>query len=394
MQSLQELYRIGFGPSSSHTIGVGLGAMSFAKQFPQADEFSVVLYGSLADTGIGHGTDRVLRETLAPKKVEITFDHKNKNIKHANTFCITAFKLGKELKKEFFYSLGGGAIRNESGSIRPVSLYNLSTFDGIKKWCISNNKRVCEFVFETEDVKEFLQTVWTQMKQTIENGLNAEGELPGGLRVNREAKELYMNAHKIQGNYENSVVSAYAFACAEENAGGGRIVTAPTCGACGVLPAVLKWAQETHEYSDDQMVEALATAGIVGNLIKTNASISGAECGCQAEIGTACCMAAAGYAELLGYDTVIIERAAEIAMEHFLGLTCDPISGLVQIPCIERNAIAARRAIDAVRLAVSVSDKRKISFDLVVDIMYETGIAIHDNFRETSKGGLAKLYSA
>jgi L-serine dehydratase len=232
------------------------------------------------------------------------------------------------------------------------------------------------------------------MKSAIAAGVKAKGVLPGGLGVERKANVLYRKHHIDESaeTRENRLVCAYAFAVSEENAGGGTIVTAPTCGACGVLPAVLKYMQERRKFTDDEIIRALATAGVIGNLIKTNASISGAECGCQAEIGSACCMAAAALGELYGMELFQIEYAAEIAMEHHLGLTCDPIGGLVQIPCIERNADAAMRAINAVSLANFLSDSRKISFDLVVRTMYETGKDMSRRYRETSEGGLANLY--
>ena len=233
------------------------------------------------------------------------------------------------------------------------------------------------------------------MKNAISEGLQAEGILPGGLNVQRKAKFLYEQDPKVNepGLLEFQRIAAYAYAVAEQNADNGTIVTAPTCGACGVVPAVLKYAQDTKGYTDEQIIRALGTAGIIGSLTKRNASISGAECGCQAEVGTACSMAAAALAELYQQDLDQVEYAAEVAMEHHLGLTCDPICGLVQIPCIERNAVAAVRAMNACNLSYFLTGSRNISYDMVCRAMKETGVNLNHRFRETSEGGLAKLYN-
>ena len=256
--------------------------------------------------------------------------------------------------------------------------------------------RLYDYVFACEGagIREYLAEVWTTMKAAIERGVTAQGILPGGLDVERRAKILFSGhaPEESAETREHRIVCSYAFAVSEENAAGGTIVTTPTCGACGVLPAVLKYAQERWGYTDEEILCALATAGLIGNLIKTNASISGAECGCQAEIGSACCMATAALSELRKLTLGQIEYAAEVAMEHHLGLTCDPICGLVQIPCIERNAVAAMRAINASSLSYFLTDSRKISFDLVVQTMYETGKDLRRPYRETAEGGLAKLY--
>ena len=264
--------------------------------------------------------------------------------------------------------------------------------------CKSRNIRLSDYVFEHEDsdFRSFLSNVWQTMCAAIREGLTHTGTLPGGLGVERKAQHLFNQRHIDESpqTRENRVVCAYAFAVSEQNADCGMIVTAPTCGSCGVLPAVLKYMQEKNAFSDDAVIRALAVAGMVGNLVATNASVSGAECGCQAEIGTACSMAATALAELYEMGIDQIEYAAEIALEHHLGLTCDPVCGLVQIPCIERNAVAAMRAINALSLANFLSDSRKISFDLVVKTMYQTGIDLSKLYRETSEGGLAKLYEA
>ena len=395
MKSLKELYRIGKGPSSSHTIGPERACKIFLAENPEAESFKAVLYGSLAKTGVGHGTDGVVKSVL--KNVEIECDDGSDGLPHPNTMDLFAYNGGRETASMRVYSVGGGAIRIEgrpSGEGKEV--YPLESFAEIRRFCEEKALRLSDYAFvcEGEALKEYLKEVWQAMKASVEAGVKAQGVLPGGLGVERKARFLYRQKHIDESaeTKENRLVCAYAFAVSEQNASAGTIVTAPTCGASGVLPAVLKYAQERRGYSDDSIVRALAAGGIVGNLIKTNASISGAECGCQAEIGSACCMAAAALGELYEMELGQIEYAAEIAMEHQLGLTCDPIGGLVQIPCIERNAVAAMRAINAVSLADFLSDSRKISFDLVVETMYETGKDISCRYRETAEGGLAKLY--
>lgn len=394
MQSLRELYRIGKGPSSSHTIGPERACKLFLQENPTATEFTVRLYGSLAKTGEGHGTGRVIESVLP--NATVVFDVKT-DCPHPNTMDLIAYKDGIKIAQLRVYSVGGGAIkvegRNDTESAR---VYDLSTMADIRAYCEKNGMRLCDYVFacEGENIKDFLMEVWNTMKAAVKRGVSKTGVLPGGLEVERRAKVLYDGVVMNEGVEfrENRLVCSYAFAVSEENASGGTIVTAPTCGACGVLPAVLVYSQEKKGYSDEEIVRALATAGLIGNLIKTNASISGAECGCQAEIGSACCMATAALAELQGLTLGQIEYAAEVAMEHHLGLTCDPICGLVQIPCIERNAVAAMRSINAASLAYFLSDSRKISFDLVVKTMYETGKDLRRPYRETAEGGLAKLY--
>ena len=395
MKSLKELYRIGKGPSSSHTIGPERACKIFLAENPGAESFKAVLYGSLAKTGVGHGTDGVVKSVL--KNVEIECDDGSDGLPHPNTMDLFVYNGGRETASMRVYSVGGGAIRIEgrpSGEGKEV--YPLESFAEIRRFCEEKALRLSDYAFvcEGEALKEYLKEVWQAMKASVEAGVKAQGVLPGGLGVERKARFLYRQKHIDESaeTKENRLVCAYAFAVSEQNASAGTIVTAPTCGASGVLPAVLKYAQERRGYSDDSIVRALAAGGIVGNLIKTNASISGAECGCQAEIGSACCMAAAALGELYEMELGQIEYAAEIAMEHQLGLTCDPIGGLVQIPCIERNAVAAMRAINAVSLADFLSDSRKISFDLVVETMYETGKDISCRYRETAEGGLAKLY--
>ena len=394
MRSLKELYRIGKGPSSSHTIGPERACKLFLSENPNADFFVVRLYGSLAKTGEGHGTDEVIRSVLP--NVTIEFDMETE-CPHPNTMQLNAYMGASKCAEMCVYSVGGGAIKIEGREdTEGAEVYDLSTMTDIREYCEKKNIRLCDYVFEREgeDLRAYLGEVWLAMKEAVSRGVKKTGTLPGGLDVERRAKVLFDGMVEGEGAEirENRLVCAYAFAVSEENASGGTIVTAPTCGACGVLPAVLYYAQEKKGYADEQIIDALATAGLVGNLIKTNASISGAECGCQAEIGSACCMATAALGELQGLKLGQIEYAAEVAMEHHLGLTCDPICGLVQIPCIERNAVAAMRAINAVSLAYFLTDSRKISFDLVIQTMYETGKDLKRHYRETAEGGLAKLY--
>ena len=394
MKSLKELYRIGKGPSSSHTIGPERACKLFLRENPDADGYKVVLFGSLAKTGEGHGTGSVIESVL--QGVEVVCDAET-HTPHPNTMDLFAYKDGRISAHMRVYSVGGGAIKIEGrAGVEGAEVYPLEKLADIRAYCEKKNIRLCDYVFECEgeELKAYLFEVWETMKGAVSRGVARSGILPGGLEVERRAKILYDGVAENESaeTRENRLVCAYAFAVSEENASGGTIVTAPTCGACGVLPAVLKYSQERKKYTDEEIVRALATAGLIGNLIKTNASISGAECGCQAEIGSACCMATAALGELQGLQLGQIEYAAEVAMEHHLGLTCDPICGLVQIPCIERNAVAAMRAINAASLAYFLTDSRKISFDLVVQTMFETGKDLKRSYRETAEGGLAKLY--
>ena len=392
MQSVKEIYKTGLGPSSSHTMGPAFAAQQFLTENPTADKISVRLCGSLAKTGKGHGTDRALKEILG-EKCEVIFDTETENLPHPNTMVFSAFKGDALLNEKTFLSVGGGEITalGADPALKPT-VYEHKSFTEIADYCKSRNLRLSDYVFarEDEDFKIFLLDVWKTMCSAIMAGLSKSGTLPGGLNVERNAQHLYNQKHIDESpqTRENRLVCAYAFAVSEENADCGTIVTAPTCGACGVVPAVLKYMQEKNSFSDDDVIRALAVAGLVGNLVKTNASISGAQCGCQAEVGTACSMAAAALCELFGMGIDQIEYAAEISLEHHLGLTCDPICGLVQIPCIERNAVAAMRAINALSLANFLSDSRLIAFDTVVKTMYQTGLDLSRIYRETAEGVL------
>ena len=398
MKSVKSIYKIGVGPSSSHTMGPVFAAEEFQKRYPEAEEVEITLFGSLSKTGRGHGTDRALEKAFSVP-ARIVFDGGDgRDLPHPNTMEIRGFQDGAEVGFLRVFSIGGGEIRIEGdgAASAPREVYAESRFSEIAALCKSRNIRLSDYVFEHEDGEfpAFLLSVWHTMCDAIREGLTHTGILPGGLEVRRKAQQLYSQRHIDESpqTKENRLVCSYAFAVSEQNADGGVIVTAPTCGACGVLPAVLKYMQEKNNFSDRDVLRALAVAGLVGNLIATNASISGAECGCQAEIGTACSMAAAALAELFEMGIDQIEYAAEISLEHHLGLTCDPVCGLVQIPCIERNAVAAMRAINALSLANFLSDSRKISFDMVVNTMYHTGQDLSHRYRETGEGGLAKLY--
>ena len=396
MKSLTELYKAGRGPSSSHTMGPEKACKLFCDSNPTADRFRVELYGSLAKTGVGHGTDRIIVETLAPIPCQVEFHCEDVPLPHPNTMDLYAYCGDTLLDKKRVMSVGGGEICFEGSPLAELpDVYDRASFADISGYCRENSLRLWEYAYEVEGeaLWSHLRACWETMKESIRTGLTTTGILPGGLEVKRKAKQLYSHQHIDESaeTRENRVVCAYAFAVSEQNAAGERIVTAPTCGSAGVLPAVLYYQQQKRGFSDEEIIRAMAAGGIIGNLIKTNASISGSECGCQAEVGSACAMAAAALAELFGLDLDKLECAAEIAIEHHLGLTCDPICGLVQIPCIERNAVAAMRAINAVSLASFLSDSRKITLDDCIDVMRQTGLDISHRYKETAEGGLATL---
>lgn len=398
MKSIKEVFKIGRGPSSSHTMGPERAARLFREEHPDAEAYEVRLYGSLSKTGKGHGTDRVLYETLAPVLTKVLFcEETPAGVTHPNTMDFSALRGGEVYDRMRALSIGGGDIRIEG---RPETdtpeVYPENSFAEVAEFCTFRSLDLAEYVELTEgkEIRAYLHTVWEQMKETIREGLQAEGLLPGPLKVERKAKILYEfePEHDHPQVRECRLISAYAFATSEQNADCGTVVTAPTCGSCGVLPSAFLYVQEQRNLTDDQIVSGLEVAGLIGNLIKRNASVSGAECGCQAEIGSACAMAAAGLDYLYGLSTNQIQYAAEIALEHHLGLTCDPILGLVQVPCIERNAVAAMRAMNSCNLSYFLSDTQRISFDIAVRTMYETGTSMNRRFLETSEGGLAKMY--
>ena len=399
MKSIKDVYKIGKGPSSSHTMGPARAMEIFVNENSDADGYYVVLFGSLADTGKGHGTDHAIDMVAGDKPCEIVFNTVDRDLPHENTMDIYAVRGGKRDDEPMrVMSIGGGDIRIEGRDLSAGApdVYPESTFAEIAEYCKHNGIRLSEYVVmrEGKEIYDFLHEVWNVMQHAVHEGLTTSGILPGGLGVERKAQQLYNQRHidEREVTRENRIVCSYAYAVSEQNADNGTIVTAPTCGACAVLPSVLLYMQRKHNFSDKKILDALAVAGLIGTIVKTNASVSGAECGCQAEIGTACSMASAALGELFEMGIDQIEYAAEIAFEHHLGLTCDPICGLVQIPCIERNAVAAMRAINAVNLANFLSGSRKISLDMVIETMYETGKDMSHLYRETSAGGLAKLY--
>lgn len=395
MKSLKELYRIGHGPSSSHAVAPGNASLFLKQHYSNATKVVVTLYESFAFTGKGHLTDQVIIQAFSPIPCEVIFDRKTKT-DHPNTFDV-ALTLPHEVIQRRVVSLGGGAYKiNDPLWKEPKVIYPHHRLTAILEYCQQEGLSIPQYVekYEGASIWPFLKTIWDQMQKTILEGIATEGLLPGTLKVTRKAKLLYEAVLKntTPEVYQNRMISAYAFAVNEVNAAGGVVVTAPTCGASGTMPALLKYVVDRDLIPEQKVLEALAVGGLIGNLIKHNASISGAEAGCQAEVGSACSMAAATYAYLLNMNLSQIEYAAEVGMEHHLGLTCDPIQGYVQIPCIERNAMAALRAIDAAQLAFIIADSRKISFDLIVDTMYQTGKDMDQKYRETSKGGLAKKY--
>ena len=396
MKSIKSVYKIGNGPSSSHTVGPYHAAQTFGERYPDADRYEVTLYGSLAFTGEEHGTGKAILECLPGAK--IIFDRETKELPHPNTMKFEAFKGEEKIASVRIFSIGGGSIRIENeSSEEDKDVYPQNTFSEIVSLCNQEKISIVQLIYILEgyQLRDYLRKVWQAMRSAVERGLQTEGILPGGLRLTRKAKYLY---HKRCYNESadvamNRVIAAYAYAVSEENAAENLVVTAPTCGSCGVLPSILYYMQEDRGFPEEEILDALAVAGLVGNVIRTNASISGAECGCQAEIGSACSMAAAAVAQLYGLSIDQIEYAAEIAMEHNLGLTCDPVNGLVQIPCIERNAVAAMRALSSVNLSRFLYATRKISFDDVVATMYRTGLDLNEKYRETAHGGLAQIYT-
>lgn len=399
MKSIRDVFKIGKGPSSSHTIGPEHAAQEFLRRYPDAELYRVKLYESLCKTGRGHGTDRVLYAVMGKERTEVQFcDYSPEPLPHPNTLDFFAFRGGEQIGYMRVMSVGGGDIVIEGEPVTEADeIYPENSFAEIHQFCKWRYISLSEYVELNEgpEIWDFLAEIWRAMKRSVEIGLHAEGILPGGLNVVRKAKLLFEQErpNEIPQVRELRMVCSYAFAVAEENADNGTVVTAPTCGSCGVLPSVLLYMQERYDYSDEEVCRALAVAGLIGALVKRNGSISGAECGCQAEIGTACSMAAAALCELKHMTIEQIEYSAEVAMEHQLGLTCDPICGLVQIPCIERNAVAAKRAMDAFNLSSFLCGSRNISFDMVVRTMKETGQHINASYRETSEGGLAKLYN-
>ena len=402
MHSLRELFRIGIGPSSSHTMGPQAAAQIYLSRHPEATAFDVTLYGSLAATGKGHMTDVAILRVLEPQApVTLHWEPRVFLPFHPNGMKFAVIQTDGSLQDEWIvYSVGGGALSegkqsSEAHTCVEAPLYDLSTMEEIIKWCQQSGRSFWEYVERCEgpEIWDFLREVWTVMCEAVERGINHEGVLPGPLGLQRKAPVYYVKAKGYKANLQSDgLVYAYALAVSEENASGGRIVTAPTCGSCGVLPAVLYHLSRNHTFSEERILHALATAGLIGNLVKHNASISGADVGCQGEVGVACAMASAAACQLFGGSVAQIEYAAEMGLEHHLGMTCDPVCGLVQIPCIERNAFAAARALDA-NFYASLSDgQHRVSFDRIVRVMKQTGHDLPSLYKETSEGGLAKIH--
>lgn len=397
MESITRLYKIGQGPSSSHTMGPRRAAIEFLDKTQGASSYSVILYGSLAATGKGHLTDKAILDVMqmsAPTTIEwrpeefLPF--------HPNGMTFTAYDAaGNTILTDTVFSIGGGDIVHE-GEDRTIGepIYPLTTISEILKWCEESGRSYWEYVDKYEDssVWDYLKHVWDVMKSAVERGIEAEGVLPGDLGVRRKAVSYHVHAAGYNSSLKSrGLVYAYALAVSEENAAGGEIVTAPTCGSCGVLPAVLYHLHTSKGFSEQRILRALATAGLFGNIVKHNASVSGAEVGCQGEVGVACAMAAAAASQLFGGTPAQIEYSAEMGLEHHLGLTCDPVCGLVQIPCIERNAYAAARALDANLYSAFSDGRHSVSFDRIVEVMKQTGHDLPSLYKETAKGGLAAI---
>lgn len=397
MESLKELYRIGHGPSSSHTMGPKKAAELFLQRCPDAETYRVTLYGSLAATGKGHLTDTVIRDTLQPHApTEIVWRADIVPAFHPNGMLFEGLRGDTAVASWEVFSIGGGALADETTQhTTPPSIYPLTTITEIKAWCYREGKTYWEYVDDCEgpEIWDYLDTVWTTMCETIRQGLNNDGVLPGGLKVARKAATYFVKSKSYTDSLSSRAkIYAYALATSEENASGGKVVTAPTCGSSGVVPAVLYHLATSRDFLRIRILRALATAGLFGNVAKTHSSISGAEVGCQGEVGVACAMAAAAACQLFGGTPSQIEYAAEMGLEHHLGLTCDPVCGLVQVPCIERNAIAAARALDANIYATLSDGSHLVSYDKVVEVMNETGHNLPSLYRETAEGGLAKRY--
>ena len=401
MKSLKELYKIGRGPSSSHTMGPNKAAAMFARRHPEADAFEVTLYGSLAATGRGHLTDLAVSDPLSDggrRRVDIIWKPEVFLPFHPNGMKFTAKDADGNIGDEWtVYSIGGGTISEGPGSAigEGPDIYGLNSIHEIVRWCNDTGRNYWEYVQECEDSDfwDYMKTVWEAMKASVERGVNTEGALPGPLRLSRKAAMYHIKVSGYRANLQTrGMVFSYALAVSEENASGGVVVTAPTCGSSGVMPAVLYHISKGHNFTETRILHALATGGLFGNVVKQNASISGAEVGCQGEVGVACAMAAAATCQLFGGTPTQVEYAAEMGLEHHLGMTCDPVCGLVQIPCIERNAFAAARALDA-NLYASFSDgNHRVSFDEVVQVMKDTGHDLPSLYKETGEGGLAVGY--
>ena len=398
MESLRKLFKIGNGPSSSHTMGPRAAAKRFATEALTAARCEVTLYGALAATGRGHLTDAAILDVLQPMfPTTIIWQPEVVLPRHTNGMKFTAYGADGSVKAEqTWYSIGGGDIVREGEETEPRKLiYEMTHIKDILKWCNDTGRSYWEYVDQVEgpEIWDYLRQVWEVMKAAVRRGIEAEGVLPGGLGVRRKAVSYYVNASGYNQSLKSrGLVYAYALAVSEENASGGEIVTAPTCGSSGIVPAVLYHLHTSKGFSEQRILRALATAGLFGNVVKFNASVSGAEVGCQGEVGVACAMAAAAASQLFGGSPAQIEYSAEMGLEHHLGLTCDPVCGLVQIPCIERNAYAAARALDANLYAAFSDGRHRVNFDRIVEVMKQTGHDIPSLYKETAMGGLAVIH--
>lgn len=395
MESIKEIFKIGYGPSSSHTMGPRKAAEIFRDKYTDINNFRITLYGSLAATGKGHLTDLALINAFVKKNVELIWKPDEFLPRHPNALKFEALNENNETI-DFWqvYSVGGGAIVDDSATIEKKQIYHQLNMKEILHHLKYTRQTFWEYVEDNEgtEIWDYLNEIWKAMQDSVKSGIEEEGILPGILKIQRKAHSYYVRALGLKSSLKSrSLVFAYALAVSEENASGGRVVTAPTCGSCGVLPAVLYHIQNSYEFSDKKILRAMAVAGLIGNIVKHNASISGAEVGCQGEIGTACAMASGAVLQLFGGTVAQIEYAAEMGLEHHLGLTCDPVAGMVQVPCIERNAFAAARALDANNFALLSDGKHFVSFDRVVMAMKQTGHDLPNLYKETSEGGLAKF---
>lgn len=395
MESIKEIYKIGYGPSSSHTMGPRKAAEQFKDRTLNAISYRVTLYGSLAATGRGHLTDKAINEALKPTITEILWEPTKFLAYHPNAMRFEALDLsGKPYEEWTVYSVGGGKITDGKKDNETKNIYDMTFISDILKWTQKTGRSYWEYaeMIEGPEIFDHLKKVWEVMQKTINRGLEAEGVLPGGLNLTRKAASYYIKSKSFSGSLKKKTLTfSYALAVSEENASGGKVVTAPTCGSAGVVPAVLYRMRESLDFSEKKIMRALLTAGLFGNVVKENASISGAEVGCQGEVGTACAMAAAAATQLLGGTPQQIEYAAEMGIEHHLGLTCDPIGGLVQAPCIERNAFATEKALNAATYALLSDGRHLVSFDKIVKTMNQTGHDIPNIYKETSEGGMALI---
>ncbi len=401
MESIKTIFKIGSGPSSSHTMGPELAVKEFKKLF-DVDQYEVELYGSLALTGKGHLTDYIIKETFKPIEGKVIFDLKKDDLVHPNQMKIKGYKKGELIAEYEIASVGGGnivqLIDGQMSSVKEddsLDVYEHSKLSDIIDYCENNNISLIQYILdrEGEDLKDYLQEIYEVMKGAINRGINTKGIIPGKLNLIRRASNLY-ESYKDDPKEKEILLSSYAYAVNEENASGGKIVTAPTCGACGVLPSLLKYYQDNHNIEEEKIIEALMIAGLIGTITRENATISGAEGGCQAEVGTATAMGAAAIMYLMDNNAPLrkINAAAEIGLGHQLGLTCDPVLGYVQIPCIQRNPMGANKALVAAKLADKTLDEELVDFDSIVEVMYQTGKDLKSEYRETSTGGIAKFY--